>query len=267
MAQSPFSFRIVSALVVLAVVAVVCGSLGRWQLGRAAEREALLANITAGQAQPPLALGANTPVAQLANWRPATATGQWLNRYTILLANRNHEGRPGYWVATPMLIGQDAHLPEPGAKALLVLRGWIPRPLGAGSALPPLEAPPGIHTITGSLRDRVPRMFELSGADNNALTVLSSGTTGPAKPPEVQNLDLADVETVTGLKLVPAVLQQTSAASLEDGTPLIQNWPTPSVDADKNRGYAIQWFAFAAIALGAWLVIAWRTLRAWRRHV
>ncbi|ROT46464.1 SURF1 family protein [Pusillimonas sp. NJUB218] len=267
MAQSPFSFRIVSALVALAVVAVVCGSLGRWQLGRAAEREALLADITAGQAQPPLTLKADTPVTQMTNWRPATATGQWLNRYTILLANRNHEGRPGYWVATPMQIAEDATQPAVGRQALLVLRGWIPRPLGAGSTLPALDAPTGIQTITGSLRDRVPRMFELSGTDDNALAVLSSGTSGPTYPPEVQNLDLAGVESVTGLKLVPAVLQQTSAASLEDGTPLIQNWPTPSVDADKNRGYAVQWFAFAAIALGAWLVIAWRALRAWRRHV
>jgi cytochrome oxidase assembly protein ShyY1 len=33
------------------------------------------------------------------------------------------------------------------------------------------------------------------------------------------------------------------------------------LDSDKNHGYALQWFGFAAIAAGAWLVIAWRALR------
>ncbi|HCP76466.1 MAG TPA: SURF1 family protein, partial [Pusillimonas sp.] len=41
------------------------------------------------------------------------------------------------------------------------------------------------------------------------------------------------------------------------------DWAAPQTDADKNRGYALQWFIFALIATGAWLVVAWR---AWQRR-
>jgi len=50
---------------------------------------------------------------------------------------------------------------------------------------------------------------------------------------------------------------QTSAT---DDT-LTRNWPQPSLDADKNTAYALQWFAFAAIAAGAWVVVGVRALR------
>lgn len=275
MANASFSFRIVSALIVLALVAAICGALGQWQLNRAAEREAILVQINAGRQQAPLVLAPETAATELQNWRQAHATGQWLNQHTVLVANRNHNGRPGYWVATPLLLnatpaGQSstANGAQHTGTAVLVLRGWIPRPLGMSAQLPPLPATPGVHTISGELRDRVPRLFELwsfrSAGDNPGNITGPKNSIAPGNStPEVQNIDLENFASITGIKLLPAVLQQTSAASLDDGTPLIQNWPTPSVEADKNRGYALQWFAFAAIASGAWLVIAWR---AWRRR-
>ena len=277
MTHAPFSFRTFAALILLALVAVVCASLGQWQLGRAAQREAIHDSILQGRQATPLSITTRTPKSDLQNWRAAQATGQWMNRYTVLLANRNFEGRPGYWVATPLALttptpvtptGHETALP-PGSvtagtdtnQAILVLRGWIPRPLGARASLPPLDALPGHQTITGELREHVPRLFDLGAMGSTSDTGLPADPATLQKPLEAQNIDLENFTAVTGIKLLPAVLQQTSAASLEDGTPLIQNWPTPSLDADKNRGYALQWFAFAAIAAGAWLVLAWRTLR------
>lgn len=275
MTHPPFPFRILAALVVLAVVALVCAALGQWQLRRAAEREFIHASIMAGRQATPLSITPATPAPDLQNWRAAQATGQWLNRYTVLLANRNLDGRPGYWVATPLALaapfGPRADAPHalqsPGpdntahtGTAILVLRGWIPRPLGANASLPPLASAQDTQTIRGELREHVPRLFEL-GSISGTESGLPANPATTKLPLEVQNIDLENFTAVTGIKLLPAVLQQTSAASLEDGTPLIQNWPTPSLDADKNRGYALQWFAFAAIAAGAWLVLAWRTLR------
>lgn len=206
----------------------------------------------------PLALSADTPKQELTTWRSVQATGQWRNGLTLLLANRNHKGRPGYWVATPLEI-------ESG-QAVLVLRGWIPRPTGANQALPELDNAHGFVTIEGELLSHVPRLFELwsfSDSDNNAPNLATSRWQGQHPPPEVQNLSLQDAEAATGLKLMSAVLQQTSADTLPNGTALVQEWATPQTDADKNRGYALQWFAFATIAAGAWLVVAWR---AWRRR-
>jgi cytochrome oxidase assembly protein ShyY1 len=62
----------------------------------------------------------------------------------------------------------------------------------------------------------------------------------------------------TGLKFLPTVLMQTGGDA-SDG--LKRVWPEPSVDADKNVGYAMQWFGFAGIVLIAFLVVVWRRLR------
>jgi cytochrome oxidase assembly protein ShyY1 len=73
----------------------------------------------------------------------------------------------------------------------------------------------------------------------------------------LQNLSLEKLSQQTGLNLMPVVLLQTSASN--DG--LIREWPEPSVDADKNVGYAMQWFGFATICFIALLVLIWRQRR------
>lgn len=248
--------RTAAALVLLALVAAVTVGMGRWQLQRADERRAIRAAIEAGRRATPLALHPATPAGQLRPWRPALAEGTWRNDLTVLIDNRNLDGRPGLWVATPLAFaGQPEH-------AVLVLRGWLPRRLDGQ----PLQVPAGgagMQRVRGELAERVPRLFdlaELTGGEPPGLPAgwpHAGGT--PAVPPRVQNLDLAAYARATGLQLLPAVLQQTD--HLDDG--LRREWPQPSVDADQNIGYAVQWFGFATIAAIAWLALA---VRAWRRR-
>src|SRR5690606_32209301 len=117
--------------------------------------------------------------------------------------NRNYQGRPGYWVATPLVL-------DPATDtALLVLRGWLPRPASIEQPLPPIPAPGAEQTITGELLARVPRLFELSGA-----TQLPAHLPDPAKSlPRVQNLGLNAYASATGLKFIPTVLAQTADAT------------------------------------------------------
>ncbi|HUH87029.1 MAG TPA: SURF1 family protein [Pusillimonas sp.] len=254
MARSHINIRLASALILLAVVAAVCAALGNWQLDRAAEREAISAAIETGRQSPPLTLQPDTATDELKNWRPAQAEGIWLPEFTVLLDNRNYNGRPGFWVATPLLLDTSSRA------ALLVLRGWLPRPVGPEGQLPDLTPPTGPQKVSGNLLERVPRLFELrsfSGPSPSALP--KAFPAADAAPPRVQNLDLADYEAATGLKLMPVVLEQTSEG--EGDHRLNRNWPLPPTDSDTNRGYALQWFSFAAIAIGAWIVIVWRTLR------
>ncbi|MBV7484929.1 SURF1 family protein [Bordetella sp. BOR01] len=243
--------RTLAALVLLGVAVAILASLGAWQLRRADERRAILAAIQAGRAQPPLALAPATAPAELGAWRPARANGQWLAQYSVLLQNRNQEGRPGYWLATPLLLDPARH------SAVLVLRGWLPR-AEPGQASPPLPATPdGQHGITGELSPRVPRLFELwalGGSQQGQLPATLPVAGGVV--PQVQNLELSAYAQATGLTLLPTVLMQTRG---DDG--LVRDWPQPSVDYDQNQGYALQWFSFAAIAAIAWLVVAWRGLR------
>jgi len=256
MARSHINKRLIAALALLALVAAVCVALGNWQLDRAAERDAIFEAIESGRQSAPLILQPDTPADELTNWRQAQALGTWLPQFTVLLDNRNYNGRPGFWVATPLQL--DA--PEP--TALLVLRGWIPRPLGMEERLPDLSPPQGRQAISGQMLERVPRLFELqsfSGASPSTLPQAFPAADG--KLPRVQNLDLSDYAAATGLKLMPVVLEQTSPEEGGGDIGLIRDWPLPPTDSDTNRGYALQWFSFAAIAIGAWIVIAWRALK------
>jgi len=244
------SFRLtVAALLLLACAVAGLAALGRWQLHRADERRAILAAIEAGRARAPLALTGATPDSELAAWRPARASGRWQPELSVLLENRNQGGRPGYWLATPLLLDAARH------QAVLVLRGWLPRiPDGRPPALPAPAA--GIQDVVGELLPRVPRLFELwSFGQPRAALPATLPADGPV--PSVQNLDLAGYAQATGLRLLPAVLMQTRG---DDA--LVRDWPQPSVDYNQNLGYAMQWFSFAGIAAIAWLVVA---ARAWRR--
>jgi cytochrome oxidase assembly protein ShyY1 len=277
MSRTTPNTRIVLAGLLLIAVAAGCIALGFWQLDRAAERRGVALSIEQGRRASALDLNARVldPLS-LNNWTPARAEGVWRDDLSVLLDNRNLEGRPGLWLATPLILADD--------RALLVLRGWFARPLGAQTAalIPSSHEP---QSIQGELAQHVPRLFELWTSNKASRlsftpsphhprseitptdlssTKLTEGI-GAAKMstvdiktlPRLQNLTLAELSEQSGLNLLPVVLMQTSIAN--DG--LIRVWPEPSVDADKNLGYATQWFGFAAICIIALLVFAWRLKR------
>jgi cytochrome oxidase assembly protein ShyY1 len=272
MSQALFSTRSVFALTLLVAVGAGCVALGLWQLDRAAERRAIAATIAQGRSANPLNLNATTVIPHaLANWTPAAVQGYWRSEYSVLLDNRNLEGRPGLWLATPLEMAD--------GRAILVLRGWFARPIGDKKA-PVVSAPQELQNLKGELSEHVPRLFELwSSNKQSELSVgtqqasgqsrLSSnkqpdgdprslGAIDTATLPRLQNLTIAELEKHSGLTLLPVVLLQTSPAN----DALIRVWPEPSVDADKNVGYAMQWFGFATICLIALIVFGWRA----RRH-
>lgn len=241
--------KALSALILLTLLAAACIGAGQWQLRRAHERETLLAAIEAGRQAPALTLDAQHRDGP--TWHPAKVHGHWLNPFTVLLDNRNLKGQPGLWVATPLEL-QDS----PGT-AVLVLRGWVARPLPP-TTLPNLEAATGPVLVQGTLLHRVPRLFDLgslTGQPDPALSAAFPHTDG--QPPRVQNLPLDALAAATGLDLLPVLLQQ---APTQDAG-LIQEWPGPSTNASQNYNYALQWFSFATIALIAAGVLTWRTLR------
>src|SRR3546814_681615 len=219
--------------------------LGNWQLRRADERKGLMRAIEAGQHRPSLPLAADTPKKTMQDWRPASASGVWLNKFTVLLQNRNYKGRPGYWVATPLLID-----PNPRT-AVLVLRGWLPFTYSGQAPVVPVAHGAGV--VSGTLLDHVPRLFQLwSFSETRSATLPATLPRPDGSIPQVQNLGLTSYARATGLKLLPTVLEQTS--DVQDT--LVRDWPRPSIDFARNTGYAMQWFSFAAIAAAAWLVVA-----------
>jgi surfeit locus 1 family protein len=283
--QSSSKKRVVG-VVLLLIMGLVFISLGRWQLSRADERRAIAQSIETGRAQPPIELNAATPKTDLIDWRSAKIQGTWAPQFTVLLDNRNLDGRPGYWVATPFI--------HSDGSAVLVLRGWLPRliaPMSSGvtanqvmpASLGAMDAqlatqllittPTGPEQVVGEMTPHVPRLYELKADPKLQMAVASAFTEQPQASsnqltrqiveadirqlPTVQNLQLDVLAQATGLKLLPIVLKQTSPAP--DG--LVRQWAGPSIDSDTNMGYAMQWFAFAAIAITAAGVLAWRGLK------
>ncbi len=250
MAIPRLHFRTVAALFLLAALIPLFAGLGRWQLRRAVERDTLAATLAQAAALPPVPLNADTRPDALQAWRKASAQGYWLHAHTRLIGSRNLQGRPGYWVLTPLQLAGSA-------TALAVLRGWLPNERVVTSGSTGLTQAAGLAQalaqerepvqVSGELFAHVPRNLELwsLSGEEDAHT--------DAHLPMLQNIELADYAQDTGLTLMPMVLAQ------ENG-PLAHDWPHPPLDADRNRGYALQWFSFCAIATLAFLAIAWRSL-------
>jgi cytochrome oxidase assembly protein ShyY1 len=242
-------------LVLLALTVAATISLGRWQLSRAQEKRDLLAQVEAGRRQPPLHLAADTAEAELQAWRPAVASGRWLADRTVLLDNRSAGGRPGFWVVTPLLL--DGPSPQ---TSVAVLRGWLPREF-PDVPLKQVPTPDGLVSVSGELVSHVPRLMELtsfSGPRQGALPEKLPTVSGVL--PRLQNLELAAYAEAAGIKVLPALLQQ---GSTNDGW--VRDWPAPPSNIEMHRGYALQWFSFAAIAAIAFGVLLVQYLRSSRR--
>lgn len=216
-------FWIVTAAAVAAVLVTV--SLGRWQLARAAQKEALQAAVdgSAGLAVVDTRQLLSTRDLGSLTHRRAALRGQWISSRIIYLDNRPMQGRAGFFVLTPLkLSGSDA--------VILVQRGWVARDFTDRTRLAPVSTPDGEVEIHGRLAATPSRLYELG-----------EGGTGVIR----QNLDLASFRAETRLPLLTAVLVQSGPAS--EG--LLREWPAFDAGVDKHLGYAAQWFGLAALLI------------------
>lgn len=202
---------------------VVTLSLGRWQLSRAAEKEALQAAIDsqgrlpALQAQDLLSASDPTPLMH----RSVRLRGLWINERTVYLDNRQMRGQPGFFVVTPLAL-------EHSAAVVLVQRGWVQRNFVDRTALQPIATPPGIVEVEGRVVPAPSRLYAFAGEDKGLIR---------------QNLDLRAFAEETGLPLQALSVQQTG----DDAAGLLRDWPAPRMGVDKHYGYAFQWFGLSAL--------------------
>ena len=214
--------RLLIAIAALAGIAVTL-NLGWWQWGRAQQRIALHEAIAAKANTPPVTLAelraAADPGALV--HRPVVLRGTWVGEHTVFLDNRQMNAAPGFYVVTPLRIeGSDA--------VVLVQRGWAQRNFTRREALPPVQTPPGIVEVRGRLAPPPAKLYAFDTEEK-----------GPIR----QNLDLARFRAETGLALLPLSVQQAGAPS--EG--LLRQWPQAASGAEKNYGYAFQWWALAAL--------------------
>jgi surfeit locus 1 family protein len=210
----------------------VTASLGRWQLDRAAQKEALQAALAARASEPVLDVQGPDRAAVTAQeaspallHRRVRAQGVWLAEHTVWLDNRQMQGRPGFYVITPL------HLD--GGGVLLVQRGWAARDFEDRTRLPELHTPTGLVEVQGILSPPPARLYELGATGQGAIR---------------QNLDLDAFRAETGLPLAGLSIRQSDAESdRAPGDGLLRDWPQPDSGVDRHYGYAFQWFGLCAL--------------------
>lgn len=234
------SQRVLIAIAALAGL-VLTTSLGFWQWDRGHQRSALQqaieaqAHTAAVGARELLAVpGGDTHLVH----RPVVLTGEWLPDRTIYLDNRQMNGIPGFYVVTPLRIT--------GSQAVvLVQRGWVQRNFESRTSLPAIQTPTGTVEVRGLLAPPPAKLYAFSTEE-----------TGPIR----QNLDLGAFRLETGLPLLALSVQQTGAPS--EG--LLRQWPEAGNGADRNYGYAFQWWAMAGLIA---ILYVWFQLVVPRRQV
>jgi len=231
-----FRFRTIPFVATVLLVALGI-ALGNWQERRAAQKSALQARLDQRAAQAPLVLGpAPAPLEQI-EYRRVTVSGAFVAGWPVFLDNRPQQGRAGFYLVMPFKIaGSDT--------SVLVARGWLPRE-AEHDRLPRYDTPSGPTTIEGIVTGSPGRVMQL-------------GAPAPLKPDAiVQNVDVAGFARDSGLKLLPFFVEQTGPR--QPGEALVRDWPAPSTGIDRHKGYALQWYALAAMAFLFFVMTGFRS--------
>lgn len=200
--------------------------LGFWQLGRAAQKEALQAAIQSQTSQVPLNADG---LAQLSDapagmHRPVRVSGTWEASHTVYLDNRQMDGKVGFFVLTPLRL-------QASGQIVVVQRGWIARNFEVREQVPAVQTPPGLVEVEGQIAPPPSKLYEPGRPSAGVIR---------------QNLDLDRFRQESGLAVSGFTIRQNGPAS--EG--LRRNWPAVALGVEKHYGYAFQWFALAGLIVG-----------------
>jgi surfeit locus 1 family protein len=228
--------------------------LGFWQLHRLGERKAVNATMGARFAAPVVdlrSLGSDTAAAR---FRRARAQGTPDYAHEIVIAARSHEGSPGVNILTPVRVaGSDT--------ALLVNRGWV-------------YAPDGVTVDLNRWRESDTVFTGYADPIGPLPIVMPSAAPGPRSVRRLSERELAELLPYPVAPVLLVALVAEPAASNGGGgggmsgagggapSQTVVRLSAPTLDEGPHLGYAIQWFAFAIIAVVGAVVIAIRTRNA-----
>lgn len=223
--------------IVVGVLALAMVGLGLWQLDRLDQRKEHNALVAARIDAPSLtAAEAVGQVPERIEHRRVVARGRYLADDEVLLRFRSRNGLPGYHVLTPLELSG-------GAGVVLVNRGWVPLQVGDRWPLRSAAPPPGDVQVVG--RARTPE----------------AGALNPSTRDDVVRVSRADPEAIgrrIDLDLPPTYLE---LLGVQDTDRFPIPVPAPRLSEGPHLSYALQWFAFAAIAVVGWTLRVRRRVR------
>jgi surfeit locus 1 family protein len=221
-------------VVVALVAAVVCIRLGIWQLHRLGERRAINSERAERLAIPVVEFDGQGALGAALAFRRAVAEGEFDFARELVVVGRSIRGVPGVHLVTPLRLSDGS--------ALLVERGWVPSPDGRSVDLRSYREPSAAR-VTGLLLDR--------GAPNGAPVWSDS-----AWPRYLRRATPESVRSAYPYPLLDLVLRRAEVNdSLPHGLRLI---PLPELSDGPHLSYAVQWFAFATIAVFGSAALLWK---------
>jgi cytochrome oxidase assembly protein ShyY1 len=221
--------RWIALLLLALVLASVCAWLGSWQLDRSRRDERPTAQPRVVEltdvARPQQTLEGAVLMDKV------RVRGTFRADEQMQVVGRDLDGRPGYWVLTPLTVDDGTHA---AAATLPVVRGWVPQ----GDKAP--EPPSGTVELVGLMQGS-----ELPPDPDPALAA-----------DQVTAVSAADLVNRWGSPIYAGYLVVTD----DVGAPL---HAVPVSDPRQggfhllNFSYALQWWVFAGFAVFLW----WRLLR------
>jgi cytochrome oxidase assembly protein ShyY1 len=229
------SRRWLGLLVVAVLVAAGCVAMGRWQLDRLSDRhernDLVERNVDARPVPPGAVLRVGREPRADDQYARVRATGTYDLDGQLLVRTRPYEGQVGFHVLTPFVTDD--------GPALLVDRGWVPDGPTAQD-VPDVPAPPsGRVTVTARVRPSEP-----------------ASTTGTPPPGQVTRIHGPTIAATLPYDVYGGFVELTRESPTPDEAPSLL--PPPEPAEGPHLAYAFQWFLFAALALGGYVILARR---------
>lgn len=205
------------------VVVLVCLRLGFWQVDRLYQRRAANEIALAARAAPVVRLESGNLDDRNLGGRRVRAIGHYDHTHDVVLRGKAYNGVPGVEIVSPLVL-------EDGRRAVLVHRGFMP-------------TPDAVTVQTDSVREfgkvQVEGIAEVVGSGDGERLERGRRTTWA-------RLDLDALSVSMPYQLAPVYIRQLPDSSLPRFPRRVE---PPTIGDGPHLNYAIQWFAFAGMAL------------------
>ena len=224
------------AFVLTLVFVALTVRLGLWQGDRAQYKIDQQSQLDKALAAAPLRssdLDFATDFKAELRYRSVTLTGIFVANELFFVDNRIVDGKAGYG----LLQGFRAETAHGAAQPLLIDRGWV-KSTGDRSTLPKIDSPTGRITLVGRINvppSRNPGTFDNDGGQR------------------LNYVNIAELAKKLNLRFAPFLIEQIEGPGFSG---IVRS--LPGANFEKNRGYQLQWFGFAALAVVLFLVLSFR---------